>query len=78
MATGAVEMVVFISYENPRSPEATAREMVDALQIERAEFGVDLLTGGCEVRLIYHPDRLAEVRRWLLEHNVIHDISFVS
>lgn len=72
------EMIVFISYENPGSAEALGREMVLALQIPRAEYGVDIFTGGCEVRLDHDESLLTRIRAWLTERGIIHDISFVG
>jgi hypothetical protein len=76
------EMIVFISYENEfpegGTPEETGRDLVQALGIERAEYGVDLMTGGCEVRIPYDEGHLANIRAWLAERNILHDISFVG
>ncbi len=78
----APEMIVFISYENEfpddATPEETGRALVQALGIERAEYGVDLMTGGCEVRIPYDERLLADVRAWLAERGILHDISFVG
>lgn len=84
LASGAVtpEMIVFISYENAfedgKTPESVGREMVQALGIERAEYGVDLFTGGCEVRIPYDEAHLKALRDWLGERAILHDISFIG
>ena len=81
-AAAAPEMIVLISYENRfqegGTPEAVGREMVQALGIGRAEYGVDLFTGGCEVRIPYDERLLGAVRAWLAERGILHDISFVG
>ena len=83
-ASGALipEMIVFISYENEfadgGAPESVGREMVQALEIERAEYGVDLFTGGCEVRIPYDENVLGEIRAWLEERAILNDISFIG
>lgn len=71
-------MMVFVSYENP-SPEALAQQMMADLQIQpgAAAVGVDLLTGGCEVRLYYDPLLLAHIRAYCDERNIVHDVSFL-
>lgn len=77
MNTDAREMVVFVSYENAGSPQQIAREMIEALQIERPAIGVDLFTGGCEVRIGYDETRLRAIRAWLTQRAIVHDINFV-
>lgn len=72
------EMIVFISYENGGSPEAVGREMAQALEIDAAEFGVDMFTGGCEIRLAYDEALLDKIRDWLQNRGIVHDISFVG
>jgi hypothetical protein len=76
---GPVEITVFIPDENdgPRTPLQIAREMVESLHIGRAEFGVDLLTTGCEVRMYYEPAILDGIRAFLRENCIIHDISLL-
>jgi len=71
------EMVVFISYENEGSPEQMARQLVEALQIGRAEYGVDLFTGGCEVRVGFDRALLEEIYRWLVAQKIRFDFSYV-
>jgi hypothetical protein len=71
------EMVVFISYENQVSPEQTAREMVQALNIGRAEYGLDLFTGGCEVRTGFDRSLLEEIIYWLRARQVIFDLNYL-
>ena len=75
-------MIIFISYENEfpdgGTPEETGRALVQALGIARAEYGVDLMTGGCEVRIPYNANLLADIRAWLGERAILHDISFVG
>lgn len=70
------EMVIFISYENEGSPERIAREMVQALNIGWAEYGVDLFTGGCEVRLGFDRALLEDIVRWLQARNIRFDLSY--
>ena len=71
------EMVVFISYENEGSPEQMARQMVEALHIGRAEYGVDLFTGGCEVRIGFDRALLEDIYRWLVAQKIRFDFSYV-
>lgn len=72
------EMVVFISYENDRSPEVIAQEMVKALGVGRAEYGVDLITRACEVRVGYDRALFDQIRGWLTSRGIIHDFSFLG
>ena len=72
------EMIVFISYENEGVPEQIGREMVQALNVGRAEYGVDLLTGGCEVRMGFDRGLLEEIYRWLVANNIRFDFSYLS
>lgn len=71
------EIVVFFSYDNPRPPAEIAQEMVQELRIGRAERGVDLLMGGVEVRLYFDADLLTQVRAYLSERGILHDISLL-
>ena len=77
MAAGNREMVVFISYENKGSAETIGREMVQALEIGRAEYGVDMFTGGCEVRIPYSDSDLTRIRAWLVTRGVVYDMNLV-
>lgn len=71
------EMVVFVSYENEGVPEQIARQMVQDLHIGRAEYGVDLFTGGCEVRLGFDRALLEEVYAYLRGRNLRFDFSYL-
>jgi autoinducer 2-degrading protein len=71
------EMIVFLSYENDNRPEALARELARELNIEGAQFGVDMFTGGCEMRLRRDDALLERIRVWLRERAITHDVSFV-
>lgn len=71
------EMIVFVSYENQTSPEALARDLAESLRIEPVEMGVDMFTGGCELRTPYDASLLAEIKAFLAERRIVHDISFI-
>jgi hypothetical protein len=71
------EIVVFVSYENDASPRALAGELLTELALSALAVGVDALTGGCEVRLHFHPETLQAVRQYLERRKIVHDIAFL-
>lgn len=75
LGRGPLEFTVYIGNENTERPLLIARRMVEELHIGRAEFGVDALTGGCEVRIYHDPETLGRVRAYLQEKGILHDIS---
>lgn len=71
------EIVVFFSYDNVERPRRLAEALLGALRLPHLALGVDALTGGCELRLYYHKETLAQVRAYLESNRILHDISFL-
>ncbi|MBB6048254.1 hypothetical protein [Armatimonas rosea] len=71
------EVVVFFSYDNPTRPRRLAEVMLAELKLPHLALGVDALTGGCELRLYYHKETLAQVQAYLHQRKIIHDISYL-
>lgn len=69
------ELVVFFSYDNAERPRPLAERLLADLRLPHLALGIDALTGGCELRLYYHPETLKEVRTYLTERQILHDIS---
>lgn len=69
------ELHIYLPNDNKRAPMELARELVAALDAGWAEFGVDALTGGVEVRLYYNVEVLRQARAFLEEQGAIFDIS---
>ena len=69
------ELVVFLSYDNAERPRLLAERLLTDLKLPYIALGVDALTSGCELRLYYHPETLKEVRAYLTELKIQHDIS---
>lgn len=74
---GLKEIVVFFSYENEERPRQLAEKMLAELKLASLALGVDALTGGCELRLYYHKETLDQVRTYLVQQQVLHDISYL-
>ena len=74
---GLKEIVVFFSYENAERPRQLAEAMLVELKLAHLALGVDALTGGCELRLYYHKETLQQVREYLAQHDILHDISYL-
>ena len=69
------ELVVFFSYDNAERPRQLAERLVADLKLPYLALGVDALTGGCELRLYYHPETLKDVKAYLEKRKILHDIT---
>lgn len=70
------EMVVFLPFAPDAPPLETARALVDALHVARADVGEDLLTGAVTVRTTYSPDLWHTAQTFLAECGVPYEITF--
>ncbi len=61
---GSTEVLVYLPFANIAPPTDLARELIGAVNTGRAEVGVDLLTGGVEIRFFYAPGLVAFVQDW--------------
>jgi hypothetical protein len=71
------EMVLFLPSETGQPPRALAAELTAALPAGRTEVGIDLLSGGVEIRLYYDLAVLAQARAWLEARDIAYDVSFL-
>lgn len=71
------EMILFLPNENGQSPLPLSEELRGILPAGRTEVGIDLLTGGVEIRLYYDAEVLAKAREWLTTRGVLYDVSFL-
>lgn len=69
------EIVVFLPLSPDAAPMDTARALVDALHVARADVGEDLLTGAVTVRIGYSEALLRAAQTFLTQRDVPHEIT---
>jgi|GEM_PF-6108321 hypothetical protein len=77
MQTLPKEIVVFLPTNNPHPPLQIGQELVQFLGVGRAEFGIDPLLGGVEVRIFYAEGLLERIREWLQKQEAVFEITFL-